>query len=169
MKKNRVIFNLVALTTTYCLLSTVLGCDAFVRKFTRKSKRNNIPKEEMVLAPEEYKGPQMTKEQFYRQNFMFWESWHDELITYLRPGANHKKQLACAEQTIKSLINLKALLNQEQQKKLEVYLNQLIDIRDAIIKDEYGNNAANNGVKVERIKREIMRNFDYSAVVKELA
>ncbi|MFA5150687.1 MAG: hypothetical protein WC433_07270, partial [Candidatus Omnitrophota bacterium] len=67
------------LFTFYFLLFTLCGCEAFVRKFTRKSKKDKVPVE-MVLAPEEWKGPQMTKEEQYRQYFVFWQSWQDELI-----------------------------------------------------------------------------------------
>ncbi|MCM8797573.1 MAG: hypothetical protein NC923_06860, partial [Candidatus Omnitrophica bacterium] len=37
------------------------GCEAFVRKFTRKKQR--VEQEMPVITPEEYKGPQMTKEE----------------------------------------------------------------------------------------------------------
>jgi len=151
----------------FILLINLVGCDAFVRKFTRKHKQATS-QEEMVIAPEEYKGPNMTKEQIYRQEFMFWKAWQDELVTYLSVGSNHKKQIDCVERAIKSLLNMKALLKEEKQKQLDIYINQLIDVRDSVASDEYGKYVANNSLKAERIKREVSRFFDYPAVAKNI-
>src|SRR3990167_4305344 len=97
----------------YFLIIDLLGCDAFVRKFTRKRKKEDLPQEEMVLAPEEWKGPQMTKEQMYRQYFMFWKSWQDELVESLLQKRSQKKQIDCSLEAIKNLLSLRALLNTE--------------------------------------------------------
>jgi len=67
------------------LLSVLSGCETMARKFTRKSKKPGQPVQ-MVLAPEEYKGPDMSKEELYRQYFLFWKSWHDELENALIQG-----------------------------------------------------------------------------------
>jgi hypothetical protein len=149
-------------------VSILVGCDALVRKFTRKPKKEKLEKEEMVLAPEAYKGPDMTKEELYRQSFLFWKSWQDELINYLSPGANHKKQIDCAEQTIKNLVSLKTLLNESSQKKLDAYIGQLTELKDLITKDVHGNNIVNNRQKAERIKRNILRDFSYNKISKDI-
>ena len=59
---------LFLLVTSYLLLVTTIGCDAFIRKFTRKPKKENLPKEELLIAPEEYKVPLMSKEDLYIGN-----------------------------------------------------------------------------------------------------
>ena len=87
----RLPFKIILLATCYLLLATLIGCEAFVRKFTRKSK--NPVEEVMVLAPEEYKGPQQTKEELYRQYFLFWKSWQDELIESLLQNKSNKKKV----------------------------------------------------------------------------
>src|SRR3989338_7136675 len=107
------------------LIVNLLGCDAFVRKFTRKTKKENLPQKEMVLAPEEWSGPQMTSEQMYRQYFLFWKSWQDELIETLLQKKSQKKQIDCSLEAIKNLLNLRALLNSDSQKKLDNYINQI--------------------------------------------
>lgn len=143
------------------LIFNLLGCEAFVRKFTRKPKKEKIPHEEMVLAPEEYKGPQMTKEGLYRQYFLFWRSWQDELIASLSVGANHKKQIDCANEALKNIVNLKALVNAEKQKKLDIYIGQLNDLKGLITQDIYGNNVSSHRQKAERIRRNILQDFSY--------
>lgn len=155
------------LATIYSLLFTSIGCEAFVRKFTRKSKKE-IQKEEPVLAPEEYKGPQMSREELYRQYLLFWRSWHDELINSLSSGANHKKQVGCVNETIKNLGQLRTLINEEKQKKLDNYISQLKDLKDLIVKDPYGNNLAKNRFNAERIKRDILRDFSYNKISKDV-
>lgn len=150
--------------TVYSLLVTMIGCEAFVRKFTRKPKKENLPREEMVLTPEEYKGPQMTKEELYRQYFLFWKSWQDELINSLSYEANHKKQIACAVEAIKNLMNLRGLLNDQRQKQLDIYIGQLNDLKWLIAKDSYGNNIASNRQKAERIRKNILQKFSYNKI-----
>jgi len=145
------------------VLVTTLGCDAFVRKFTRKRKRE-APKEEMVLAPEEYKPPQMTKEEVYRQHFLFWKSWHDELINALTTGASYKKQIDCMNETLKNLEQLRSTLQEVKQKQLDIYINQLKDLKSSITTDLYGSDISQHRLSAERIKRGILRDFSYPKI-----
>ncbi len=148
----------------YAVLFTLIGCEVFVRKFTRKPKDQDLSKEELVLAPEEYSGPQMTKEELYRHYFLYWKSWQDELITSLYPGGNHKKQIDCAEEALKNLAKIKALLSAEKSKQVDAYLTQLENLKDLISRDLYFNNTANNRTKAEQLKRNILRDLSYSKI-----
>jgi len=143
------------------LVLSLTGCDAFVRKFTRKPKKENMPKEEMVLEPQEYK-PTMSKEELYRQYFLYWQSWQDELIESLARSANHKKQVSCIDQAIKNLLYIRNMLNPEKQKQLDVYLNQLTALQDDIKADVYGANFSINRTTAERLKMRILRDFSYN-------
>jgi len=156
------------LVTIYSLLVTLVGCDAFVRKFTRKPKKENLPVEEMVLVPQEYNGPQMTKEEQYRQYFLFWKSWHDELYESLLQKKSNKKQIDCTQEALKNLLNLKALLNENTQAKLEVYIASLREIKDLIADDIYGNKIYTYIRDVEKIKRGILKDFSYTKIKNEL-
>ena len=156
------------LATCCLLLATLIGCDAFVRKFTRKPKKEKVEEEVMVLAPEEYKGPQMTQEEIYRQYFLFWKSWQDELIISLSEGGNRKKQIDCTEEAIKNLQNLRELLQETKKKTLDVYINQLESLRDSIRSDLYGSNVAMNRQNAERIRRNTLRDFSYQKIKNDL-
>ncbi|MFA5177242.1 MAG: hypothetical protein WC440_03720 [Candidatus Omnitrophota bacterium] len=151
------------LFTLYFLLFTLCGCEAFVRKFTRKSKKDKGPVE-MVLEPEEWKGPKMTKEERYRQYFVFWQSWQDELINALTQNAPQKKKLDCVQQAFKNLVGMRSLLNESKQKQLDVYLKLTAELRDDIKSDIYG--TANNFYRQnsEKLKMNISRYFTYSDV-----
>ncbi|MCX5703343.1 MAG: hypothetical protein NT066_02460, partial [Candidatus Omnitrophica bacterium] len=108
--------------------------------------------------------PQVTKEDQYRQYFLFWKSWQSELIESLMQNTSQKKQIDCARQALDNLINLKGLLSPDAQKKLDVYIIQLQELGDLITKDSYGNNATSSLRSAERIKRNILKDFPYSKV-----
>jgi len=145
------------------------GCDAFVRKFTRKPKKENQPKQELVLVPQEYKPPKMTKEEVYRQYFLYWKSWHDELINSLSGGSSHKKQIDCANEAINNLEALRVTLQEAKQKKLDAYINQLKGLKKEIVEDLYGNNISTNRSTAERIRRSILRDFSYNKISKDIS
>jgi len=153
----------------FLIFTSLAGCDAFVRKFTRKPKRDKLPQHELVLAPEEYKGPQMTKEEIYRQSFLYWRVWHDELLNALSVNASHKKQVDCSEEALKSLMDLRKSLKEPVQKKLDAYINQLSGLNDSIVRDLYNNNAVIHYQSAERIRRNIMRDFSYAKIKDNLS
>lgn len=165
---NQTVKKICLLSSIFCLLLSLTGCDAFVRKFTRKPKKENLPREEMVLSPIEYEAPKMSKEELYRQYLLYWKSWHDELIESLSSGSNRKKQFDCAAEAIKNLEQLKILLNEDAQKRLAVYLKQLTDLTDSIKKDTYASDVSSHRLNAERIKRNILRDFSYSKIKESL-
>jgi len=151
----------------YCGLLTMvcglIGCDAFVRKFTRKpTKDAQAP--EMILQPEEFKGPQMTKEELYRQYYLFWSSWQEELINALIYKLSQKKQLDCAAEALKNLEQMKLMLKPEKQKIMLAYIEQLKSLISNINSDIYGNDNYNQRVIAQRLKTDIHRDFVYSNV-----
>ncbi len=146
------------------LLVGLTGCDAFVRKFTRKPKKENLPQEEMVVAPVEYQAPVMTNQDLYRQYFLYWKSWQDELIDALMPKANRKKQIDCAEQAVSNLEQLRLLLDEARQKKLDIQINQLKYLKDSITKDIYGDKFSSARATAEQAKRNILRDFSYQKI-----
>ena len=154
---------IILLLSVMILALNLTGCEAFTRKFTRKSKKDKA-QEVMVLVPEEYKGPNMSREELYRQYFLFWKSWHDELIQSLTDGANRKKPLDCVDEALKNLYQLKSMLNPERQSRLDDYIRQTQELKDAVIRDIYGNASAANRQRAERIRRNILRDFSYPKI-----
>jgi hypothetical protein len=147
-----------------CFLLSAMGCEAFVRKFTRKPKQESLEQEQVVMVPEEYKGQAMGKEELYRQYFLFWKSWQEEFINSLRDRNSHKRQIDCAEEAIKNLSNLKNLLNEEKRKKLDGYIGQCSELKELVVKDLYGSQGTMNAQTAERLKRDIMRDLSYSKI-----
>ena len=158
----------ILLLTTYCLmLTTLLGCEAFVKKFTRKHKKSKI-KEEVILDPQDYSLSDIPIEERYRQYFLFWKSWQDELITALSTSASHKKRQTCVKEAIKNLGELRPLLFAEKQKELNVYLEKLRQLENEIKKDTYGARLAIHRNRAESLKRNILRDFSYPEVKRHL-
>jgi len=150
------------------LVFGILGCDAFVRKFTRKPKKGEGTRVRPVLVPKEYKST-MTPEELYRQYFLFWKGWQDELIQSLLTSANYKKQSNCVEQATSNLLRIRAMLIPEKQQELDKYIGQLEDLGGRLGDDPYGTNSASNRLTAERIKMEILKDFSYSKVKDFLA
>ena len=145
------------------LLLDILGCEAFTRKFTRKPKKTDAAIE-LVLAPEEYKGPNMTKEEIYRQHYTYWNSWHGELINMLTQKASLKKKVDCAQEAIKQLVNMKMMLVEDAQKNIDPELSKLNDLLSDIKSDIYGTNDSRNLQTAERIKGSIYKGFAYPKI-----
>lgn len=151
-----------------CALSFVIltsGCEGFARKFVRKHKPEENKTEEIVLVPQEYKAGELSKEELYRQYFLYWQSWQDELIDSLSsPNPNRKKQIDCLREAVKNLVDMKGLLKPEKQKLLENYINEMNNLRQDITKDVYENSIANNLMKAQRIKRNIHRDLSFTKI-----
>ena len=145
------------------IIINLLGCEAFIRKFTRKSKGPEV-REEVVLAPEEYKGSGMTKEQIYRQFFVFWRSWQDELILALNFNDNHRKQVDCAQEAMKNLVNLRPYLKEDKQKQLDTYIVKMNDLKNSINNDTYCRNSIWYRQKAEKLRRDIIRDLSFPKI-----
>ena len=148
-------------------LISSIGCEAFVRKFTRKPKKDKV-KEEPVLAPEDYSLSNISSEERYRQYFLFWKSWQDELITALSSSGSYKKTKICLKEAIKNLEEIESLLFEEKQKELAVYLERLHQLENEIKHDIYGTRLVSHQSETERLKRDILRDFSYPKVKNHL-
>jgi len=144
------------------------GCEAFVKKFRRKPKKEEQAQEEMVFVPQEYPSLFVNKEEAYRQYFLYWKGWQDELINALLSRTSLKKQLSCIDEAIKNLLQLKTILAEEKVKPLDAYIAELNALRNNIEQDPYSNNTTQNRYSAEKIKRNILRDFSYHKVKNNL-
>lgn len=147
-----------------CFLALhLLGCEAFTRKFTRKSKKTDAATE-MVLIPEQYRGPDLTQEEIYRQHYLYWSGWQEELINALAVKASSKKKLDCAQQAMKNLMNMQAMLVADAQKNFDPEITKFNDLIADLNSDAYGTNDRRNLRIAERIKSNIHKNFIYPKI-----
>jgi hypothetical protein len=155
----RIVFAAVIL----CLTVNLTGCESFGRKFTRKSKEPKEP-EEMVLTPEEYTQQAPNKEELYRQYYLYWQSWQDELIDSLAEDTNRKKALDCISEAIKNFENMMGLLREEIRIKADGPIKSLARLKEGILKDVYFTSAQSHIQTAGRLQREISREFSYSKI-----
>jgi len=148
------------------LLSFILactGCDAFVRKFTRKKKKTETT-EELVLAPEAYPENLLTPAELYREHFLFFKSWQDELAAGFSAEPNHKRQVRCAEEAIKNLQALKGLLKDDKAKDLDTLIKEMYSLKERISQDTYSMKAAILKNAAESLGRKIFRGFGFEKI-----
>lgn len=160
--------NIRVLLAVCCLLFTTVGCEAFVRKFTRKPK-GETKREEPLIQPQDYPDVALNKEELYKDYFLFWESWADELVSFLRENANAKKQKECAGEALDNLAKMQSLLNDEKARMLEKFILEFTAVRNMVF-ESYLNSADFSYLrnKVERIKSGVHRGFMFLRVRKEL-
>ncbi|MFA6216345.1 MAG: hypothetical protein WDL87_01655 [Candidatus Omnitrophota bacterium] len=150
-----------------CLLTC--GCEAFVRKFTRKAKKSELPQQEMVLEPVVYDVPKSPAQERYRQALLFWKSWHGELIDSLSGhNANQKRQVNCVREAIANLQQMRSLLNSQKQALLDVSLASMRELEVKVAGDTYGNNVSTLRLLAEKIKRNILKDLSYNKISKDI-
>ena len=159
--------HIILIATCYLLLVSLMGCEAFVRKFTRKPKKTEV-REELVLVPEEYSISDISLEERYRQYFLFWKSWQDELIAALGSSISYKKIKGCLKEAIRNLEEMRSLLYEEKQKELDVYLERLRQLSNEISQDIYGTRLVTHKGRAESLKRNILKDFSYSKIKNHL-
>ena len=151
----------------FFVLCSLTGCEAFVRKFTRKTKK--VALEEPVIQPQEYPQTALSREELYRDYFLFWETWVDELLNFLKEDANAKKQKACANEALDNLAKMQSLLNEEKANALAGLIGEFNTFKN-ILSENSLNRADISYLrnKLERIKAKVHRGFIFSKVKKDL-
>jgi dsDNA-binding SOS-regulon protein len=108
------------------------GCENIRKKFTRKRKSKDS-QEQMIIVPRDYSAHPFPSDVMYKQYFIYWKSWNQELITSLNDAASHKKIVDCVEQSIINLNKMVTYLNEEKAKELSVYVKKTEDLKKEII------------------------------------
>lgn len=143
----------------------ITGCQTLARKFSRKPKKTTQEEEELVLVPEEYPQVIQSKDELYKEAYLFWKSWQEELINFLEVNGNAKKQIDCIQQSIANLEKMKALLVEEKASILDGYIKQLNELKEKIVKGQLNNDTIYLiRSELEVLKKKIGKEFVYSHV-----
>ena len=164
---NNKIAQIIVLVTGFWLLVSLTGCEAFVKKFRRKPREEK--REEPIIQPESYPDVALNKDELYRDYFLFWESWADELVSFLKDNANTKKQKECIQQAMDNLLKMQSLLNEEKAVSLDKFVIELTTVKNVLFQS-YLNSADFSYLKnkVERVKARVHRDFVFSKIKKDL-
>ena len=145
------------------------GCESFRKKFVRKKKRQPA-EEEMVISPVDYSKQQLPGDQAYQQYYVYWKSWHGELLAQLQNNANKKKILGCFEQMILNLDRMKNLLaNEKKSAQLQTYIDEIQQNYDEVENKNFLIvSFAQLKESVESLSRAIHREFAFSKIKDDL-
>ena len=158
---------ITALAMGFLMIISLTGCEAFVKKFRRRPKEEK--REEPIIQPQSYPDVALNKDELYRDYFLFWESWADELVSFLKDNANTKKQKECIQQAMDNLVKMQSLLNEEKAGFLDKFVIELTTVKNVLFQS-YLNSADFSYLKnkIERIKAKVHRDFVFSKIKKDL-
>ncbi|MEK7849973.1 MAG: hypothetical protein AAB213_04090 [Candidatus Omnitrophota bacterium] len=127
-KKKRMLVFVVILSGIFMLT----GCESLRKKFTRKRKSRES-QDQMIIVPRDYSAHPFPSDVMYKQYFIYWKSWNQELITSLNDYSSYKKILDCVEQAIMNLKKMTTYLNEDKSKELDVYIKKTEALKTQIV------------------------------------
>ncbi|MFH1837660.1 MAG: hypothetical protein ABH862_06080 [Candidatus Omnitrophota bacterium] len=108
----------------------ITGCAQLRDKFVRK-KEEKIENKRYLSVKEHDIHPSM---ELYTKRYLFWKTWHKELLEVL-PKGNHKKIVVAVEQEVSNLMDMRNMLVDEKAEELQKYLDELINTETVIKKE----------------------------------
>ena len=137
------------------------------RKFTRKPKDEH--REEPVIEPQSYPDVLSEKDALYKDYFLFWETWVDELSSFLYSNCSNKKQRSCSLQALDNLTKMRSLLKEDRARQLDSSIAEFTKIKDKIfLEDLLVSELGFLRIEVSRIKAEVHKNFKFSKIQKDM-
>lgn len=137
------------------------GCDSLRKKFTRVKKKTDA-EEDIIVSPRDYSLNPYPPEVIYKQYFVYWKSWNQELVTSLNDMSPNKKILVCVREAIKNLNNMAAYLSEDKRAGLRAYIKKSEDLEEEI--KNHANLTPSSlrmlKYKAERILSAVNRNYD---------
>lgn len=157
--KGMVGWTALACGLVFCVSSA--GCETLKKKFTRKRKSPEI-QEAMVVAPRDYSSHPFPAEVLYKQYFVYWKAWQQELVSNIGGRASHKKIVDCAEQSLVNLRKMSSYLDDEKAAALKPYILEMEVLKAEIVEAKNFPDVRLNAVryKAERILSNVNRKFD---------
>jgi hypothetical protein len=135
----------------------VSGCADLERKFVRK-KPSSAGQPLFGVEPE-----RLSHEQYYRQRYLYWQSWHAELVKDL--GGNQKRVAQDLLEARRHLAALPKYLEDPKASELRPHIDQFSDLTEALLARRLS--PVENGMmarRLERLQRRIERGFSPSDV-----
>lgn len=139
----------------------VSGCADFKDKFVRK-KKEDTPVYKKYQPVREYNVKPSIE--LYQKRYIYWKSWHRELLDVLR-DTNKKKKVTAIEQEISNLIDMQNMLIEEKSVEMQPYIDELTEIEVTFKK---GPITSGNEVRIRRqletLGRQIKLHYSYTKV-----
>lgn len=133
------------------------GCAQLAEKFIRKPKEEAKNKRYYVVKEYDVH-PSI---ELYTKRYIFWKTWHKELLDAL-PKGNRKKIVVAVEQEVSNLMDMRNMLVEEKALLLQEDVEQLTKIEMTIKKEGI---TRGNEVRIRRklkmLGKKIKRDFSY--------
>jgi predicted RND superfamily exporter protein len=142
----------------------VCGCYSLRKKFIRKKKiKKEIP---VYVDFKEYS--KKPSREVYVEYYLFVRGWLDEAIEGLRRGGNFKRAKKSFDEAVMNLEQIISFYNREGKEKIFPLYEELLEIKEEIYKSPNMSQNQKNLIilKLERIKRTLEKNFNYSQAKK---
>lgn len=141
------------------------GCETLRKKFTRKRKQA-ASAEPIVIVPRDYSAHPFPNDVLYKQYFVYWKSWNQELVSSLTDMENYKKIKSCVDQALTNLKKMQTYLQDDKAQELDVYVKKTDDLRSRIERAKYLPPAQMRGLRydAERLLNGINKKFDLSSM-----
>lgn len=157
MKNKKIIFLAFILSASFILS----GCAQLKDKFIRKPKEEKVSTKRYYNVREYDVHPSL---ELYTKRYIFWKSWHKELLNVLS-HSNHKKKVVAVEQEVSNLMEMRNMLVDEKSDELEKLMNEVVDIEKTIKKEKItSGNEVRIRRKLESLGKTIKRGFSYTKV-----
>ena len=143
------------------LIVSLSGCASFKNIFSKKNKDEGPPAKRYYSVRKYDIHPSM---ELYTKRYIFWKTWHSELLGVLT-DSNKKKAVAAVEQDIANLLDMQGMLVDEKAEKLQVMIDEMSGIEKVIKKETItGGNAVRIRKQLETIGRQVKRDFSYRKI-----
>jgi hypothetical protein len=150
-----------------CLLLGMVGCGPqWKRKFVRKRAKQAAPAQPILELQPDMKAVMPAADR-YREHYAFWKSWHSELL--LSFGQIQKRDQRYLAGSINELRAMQSLLAGKPSDEMKTILLQLAEIQSQFMSASPAwKPSASIRTQLERIQRQVNRDFQYSAVKQSL-
>lgn len=141
------------------------GCETLRKKFTRKRKKAEST-EAIVIVPRDYSAHPFPNDVLYRQYFIYWKSWNQELVSSLTDMENYKKIKSCADQALVNLKKMQTYLREDKAQELELYVKKTSDLLLRIEQAKFLPPAQTRALRydADRILSSVNKKFDFSSM-----
>ena len=143
------------------LVFAVSGCAQLKDKFVRKSKEEKIPAKRYQPVRGYDVHPSL---ELYTKRYVFWKSWHRELLDVLRDD-NNKKKVVAAEQELSNLMDMQGMLVDDKADEMQKCVDEMTEIKTTLKEEKItSGNEVRIRRKLESLGREVKSKFSYNKV-----
>ncbi len=147
------------LRITALFLSMVIlfsGCAQIKEKFIRKSKDPKVESKRYQVVREYKVRPNL---ELYKKRYVFWKSWHRELLSVLR-DSNRKKPLSAVREDISNLSDMRNMLTDDKAEGVKALID-IMEECEKILKERKitPGNDVRIRKKLKSVRTQVEKNF----------